>query len=728
LGVAVPGSVTGDTPTQTADKIVAAKAFILAGATAVAAGLTNISAAAGVLTVTHTAGITGNGTGDVGALAASATSSQVTFTAGVQTTQGVAGVAAKAEDKGAHGVATGDVDITDANAASTTAAGTITSVSLSQYGAATINSGALNTITLAGVGTSVAETAGALTTATSKTLTLNLNDADTTGAVTLDSDHTTVNIVSNGASATGKNDLAGFTASGATAINISGTSKVELTQTIKSNVVITDTGTGGVTLTNVLDKDTTFVGGVGGDTITLADGTGTKAITTGGGNDTIKFNGVFGTGGSLDAGEGTDTIEMSDTQAVTALGTATFASKVAGLEVLKLDSAVSANSTFDMTKADGINSVTTTGATGGTLTITNASAAFTLTQTALNTQAQSIALGNPTGSADVVNLVFAGADGYSNGANVTTITGVETLNITTLDASTNPLAGGAPPTTPFVSQITAANASTVNISGNVGFNATGMTQTTLTTFDASGVTATGVAGAVTLTTGNLTGSATLTGGAGTNVIDGSATLGTGVTANLTITGGSGTDTLTGGGDADTISGGNGTNTLSGNGGADTITGGANSDLIDGGADADTIDGGAGVDRITGGTGADTITSGTGGDTIVVGTGESIRNNMDIITDLTVNGTGADTIDLPGATAAVPDNPINVSLASSILEALDLATAGNATQTQWFQFGGNTYLIDDVGAGATFDDATDTVIQITGLVSLGGATITNLSVI
>ncbi len=95
LGMPVTGSATGDTPASTASKIVADKVNILAGAAAIAAGITDISAGsvAGTLTITYKNGSSvAAGSGDVAALAASA-SAGISFSAGTEVTKGVAGQA-----------------------------------------------------------------------------------------------------------------------------------------------------------------------------------------------------------------------------------------------------------------------------------------------------------------------------------------------------------------------------------------------------------------------------------------------------------------------------------------------------------------------------------------------------------------------------------------------------------------------------------------------------------
>lgn len=87
-------------------------------------------------------------------------------------------------------------------------------------------------------------------------------------------------------------------------------------------------------------------------------------------------------------------------------------------------------------------------------------------------------------------------------------------------------------------------------------------------------------------------SASLTGGAGDNLLDASAFAGT-----VTLSGLGGNDTLLGGSGHDCLLGGDGDDSLAGNAGNDTLLGGANDDLLVGGSGNNALDGGAGTDRM-----------------------------------------------------------------------------------------------------------------------------------
>jgi Ca2+-binding RTX toxin-like protein len=179
--------------------------------------------------------------------------------------------------------------------------------------------------------------------------------------------------------------------------------------------------------------------------------------------------------------------------------------------------------------------------------------------------------------------------------------------------------------------------------------------------------------------------ATLTGGAGDNVLNAAAfTLG-----GVTLDGGAGNDTLTGGSKADTLTGGTGDDVLKGGAGADrvvetadvhfvltntrltgngtdtlnaveaaTLIGGAGDNVInavaftgvsilDGGAGNDTLTGGAGANTLLGGDGDDTLTGGGGNDNLQGGADHDTLveagNVSFTLGDVKLTGLGTDTL-------------------------------------------------------------------------------------
>lgn len=145
------------------------------------------------------------------------------------------------------------------------------------------------------------------------------------------------------------------------------------------------------------------------------------------------------------------------------------------------------------------------------------------------------------------------------------------------------------------------------------------------------LTATGLSGALTVTTGDAadnaisiltgTGNTTVVGsaaddtvdvnatslaGAATLTLSGSATFSViGLSGDLDASAVTGAVTVSGGSSAQTLTGGSGADSLAGGAGADRIAGGGGADFLDGGADADVLLGGEGDDLLYGG--ADTAT-------------------------------------------------------------------------------------------------------------------------
>jgi S-layer protein len=569
------------------------------------------------------------------------------------------------------------------------------------------------------VGGDGAATAGAFLTMTDATATtLNIN------AVTAKSYDVTA--VVNAATAVNINaavdlQMDALTAGLATAVAISGAGAVTITaDTLAANAVVTSTNTGGVTLSQALLADQQFVGTAssGNDSIGVATAF-TKAITTGAGNDTVTYGGPA-TGGSIDAGEGTDTIAMTAAVAATATGSTTFAGTVSNFEKLEINAATGAAAAINMANADGINSLVLNGVTADALTVTNAAANFTYTNKAAVAFASSIALASATGTSDVVNVVYTATNGFVDTAAMT-IADVETINISTLDADTTAQ------TTKFTAGLTTAAAKTINISGDTGVELAN-TSTALTTVDASGLTGTvAAASGFTWTTGALAASSTIKGSAAaTNTVDFSAA--NTASTFVTYTGGAGDDAVIGSnGLNNVVDLGNGTNAYTQTGvGNATVTGGTGADTISVGTGANTVNvgGGTTANSVTVGAAAGLnviTTTSTGVDTFVLGGIQTAAGYYSSLNGWTVG----DKIDFSGVTAGVSVDAamgakITLGGASTFANYLDAATAGNGSVnaiSNWFQLNGNTYLVIDNNATATFADGVDSVIELVGLVDL-----------
>lgn len=440
-------------------------------------------------------------------------------------------------------IAGGDVDVLDVNRADATKAGTITTVSLDNFAAAVVNSGALTTLNLSGKGASVnAGTLGALTTPANTALAVNVNGLTTTGTVTVDSDIKTLNVAASTAAST-----INLLTNGATALNISGDAKLTLTgQTAVAKQVITVTNTAGAVLGTALATDAKFTGGAGADSILLA--ATTKSQDMGAGDDVVTVSvTALGAGGSVNGGAGTDTL-VANTNGSNFIADPAFG----GFETLRVAGAAAQGSH----NANGFSAIEVGVLGGGAATFTSVAANVGLTMLASPTAATTVTLANATGTADVFGLTLK-SDGDLTAGSVT-VAGVETVNITNTDSLTTTASGI---NTNTITLVTNA-AKTVTVSGNAGLTITNDAgNTAITSFDASAVTgaaADAAALAVTFVSNNAT-----------------------VGAVVTIKGGSGNDSLTGNAaNKDVIDGGAGDDTIAYGGGADEFTGGAGADIFD----------------------------------------------------------------------------------------------------------------------------------------------------
>ena len=249
---------------------------------------------------------------------------------------------------------------------------------------------------------------------------------------------------------------------------------------------------------------------------------------------------------------------------------------------------------------------------------------------------------------------------------------------------------------------------------------------------------------------------------GSNVAGGDTIVATG--SSNTITDGGGANHITANGAADTITVGslaNGANvttaqTIHASGAGDTIT--FSSTGADGVAftytAASTVDGGSANLGIGSN---DTVTFGTngaGGSQTVVLTGDvtggtSASYVFTTLKNVVVGGGDSITLHNAGiaditAGATLGASQVNVAGAASLAAALDLAAATAAMSQQglgagkaagyipagtgvadWFQYGGNTYIVEAVNTGSsaathTALGANDIVVEIVGLVNLSGS--------
>jgi S-layer protein len=582
----------------------------------------------------------------------------------------------------------------------------LTSVSLkANTGVATITANGLTALTL----TNNAQNATVTSAAGTRALTVNLNKA--TAGTIADGEATTLTVKNSGSASSGVTlnaakatsvtldaatsanlTVADVNIAAATTLTATGAGKVTVsaTSTVTALTTVDASGsTGGLVVTPALGNAVTVTGGAGADTVTL--GATTKTITMGAGNDTVKLSAgttALGTGGTIDAGDGTDTLAMAADDVNTASGGTTFETKISNFEEVELNAAGTAGVAVNMANLDDINKLKVSADIAQVVTVSNMASGGTVSYTAAAAQTAASTIGvlnANTGTDDSLNISISSTAGRN--INTLTIADVETINIASDDSAltiTN---------ISHTASLTATSVKTIKVSGDAGLALTN-TATTVTSFDASAVTG----GSVSWTTGALAAAATVTGSATrANTIDTSAS-----SKVMTVTGGSGVDTITTGAGADVI------NTAAGN------------DVISAGAGNDTINAGAGDDSITTGTGLDVVTGGDGADTFTLSVNAN-GNTYATITDaaktdiLTFVDKGTETF---------TTTKITLADTAAFQDFLDAAAAGDGSTNgaiKWFQYGGNTYVVEDMAAANTFQNGTDLVVKLTGAVDLSTAT-------
>ena len=145
----------------------------------------------------------------------------------------------------------------------------------------------------------------------------------------------------------------------------------------------------------------------------------------------------------------------------------------------------------------------------------------------------------------------------------------------------------------------------------------------------------------------------------------------------------------------------------------------------------TIKGGSAADTLTASTVSVTLTGGAGADSFnaaaaVVGTATPAGIVVTTITDATA---GDKIIFANLGTEVFTSTKINVSTATALIggttNALDLAAAAADSTTNgqitWFQYAGDTYVVQELGANAAVIGTDDIVVKLTGLIDLSTAT-------
>lgn len=711
-----------------------AQTFTAAATTAITLTETDATAGAnagGLVTVNGGSSVTVNETMTNATTGTTATTGAITVNGGAGTTSVTLNQQATTGTTAIGSVTEGAIIINDVNAGSTTKAGVIASVTLSNFaGGAAINDNGLTSLTLSGKGGTVTVT-DALNTASPPpvtTLGLNLNGLSSSGASIVDFNNelTTLNVALGASSS-----LQGFTDTGLKTLNLSGTGTLSLGGIGASVTTLTVTGAAGLggagaalslagtgivafaptstgTINVQLATTQTFVGGAGTDIVTLT-GDQTKAVTAGSAtNNEVILSGAGAT--------------------FTAANTFT---NVTGFEILGVNSGSSGQ--FDLSKLPSVHAIDVQGAGAAGVTFTKIAAGTTLS------------IDGPVGG----NVIFQAADstGAADSATLNVGTATETAGIVTgnqvtlldnvnfgIGTVTINSEGVANATTPYVNTLTTLNDSELTSLTFTGANGTIIGTLTDNASIVSITNSSGGAATVSgWTTTQLT-SLTLNGGVALGLAD---SAGTGITINGGTDNSNVTLNLThAGAFADTISLGNGTNVVNDTGavGTESITVGSGANMIAAGTLSNLITVGATGTKaesvVLQLAAANVVTFGahTGVDNVTVAAHGATPTA--VITGLNAAAGSADTITFASDAAAgmVSDYStanINAYATANNLDATQLSTSIAAVLSATgdnlalhgvgeFTFQGNTYLVEQAAAAGTAIGAGDTVVELTGV--------------
>ena len=705
-------------------------------------------------TVTNTSGnqgaditVFGGSTVDVTETAGNAVNSTVTFGAvdvhGTESTNEVtvSETARQAASSTQPGVTDDSIAVSDVNASSPTDAGTITSISASNYTVLGIADNNLQTLDLTGGSGNIIIDNSGLDAPTNTTLALTMNGL--TGGTLDDADiYTTLNVTTVGKNST----LANITDSALTNLTIAGSAVMTLTSTAGLTALDTVTVSGGAGVRADFSSPTvsaidtsattgastitmnagnaTFSGGAGVDTVTTTSAAPSQAISLGAGDDSLTLGSNILPTAPVSGGTGVDTLTMDATFAATSSGSSAFAQVVSGFEKLRLTGATNQTVDLDVLGISGAvstragNGMTLTNlVNGGTLTLTGAGTAYTIANAAFN-----------AGTNDVINLTLSDNSGAGVAFASTGITAskVETVAITTVD-------GQLTPSGSFNDSVTLLgnSAKTITVTGNAGLTLTA-TDTAATKVDASGISL----GGFTFTSGALQAASVIKGSQlGSNTVDFSA-----ANAVVTYTGGSGDDNITAtNSQANVVSLGDGDNSYNSQAGNQTVTAGSGNDTViattgnnsvslgDGNnsftatSGNNTYTGGDGVDTVTLGGGTNSVTLGAGANTLSLTAANTSLSSLTTVLDPTAGDTisfanfGTETF---GTTAVTSGTQTLQGFADAVVQA-----GGNASVNGhfgWFQFGGDTYLAESRHNGTTtpgFQAGTDFMVKLSGLEDL-----------
>lgn len=601
-----------------------------------------------------------------------------------------------------------NVKVTDGS----TAADQVTTVSVNGNLAtkAVLTGKAISTVSLSNTAVATDITNAAATGKATLALTLDNVTAGATSVITdTANEYKTINVTASGKASSTK--LAG---TAATDLTVAGAANLTLDASGLTNLAtVTLNGSGNFTSASLNGGTVTAINAAastGTNTVTMD---ATKATYVGGsGIDTLKLAAVPTK--SVDGGAGAaDVLELAAVADLSTV-TSTALANAKNFEILGLSGAYGTNadagkSTLDLsalgTAFTGVQIDSTTAAEN--LILSNASAATSLTFLAAPAKTTTLNL-KTNGATDSLALTVGAAT--SAAIDLATASDIIAAGQDTVTVVANAdTSGGA---VQHKVKIALDEAASMTVSGKAGVDFTGSTFTKLAT-----VTSTSE-GAIKVALTQTTADSSVTTGAGDDTIVTAAAS----TKAATVNAGNGNNSVTTGAGNDVITSGSGNDTIDAKGGNNTIVAGDGTNSITVGDGNNTITGGTGVDTINVGSGANNLTLGAGNDVVVF---TKASASSAIFTTITSVAAG-DVLNFAavGALANV-DGKLGAALTSGVNDYqtfLNAAAGKGAGVVSWFQFGGDTYIVEDVDTGGAFLAGTDHVVKIVGLVDLSNSVI------
>lgn len=475
--------------------------------------------------------------------------------------------------------------------------------------------------------------------------------------------------------ATGKNtlDLTSIQANAKTA-TITGTGSVDISAaTMKVMTTLTATGNSGGVTAKFNDDAVKVNTGSGKDSITYDEAlVATTEINLGDGNDTLTIAGISAAGAKANGGAGTDTLGVTDGSFLNA-----DAAKVyTGFETLGI---AGGTGKYNMENLPGLTAVSLVStALTGDVVIENAVAGTSLTISSKagtdfavgkNIEYQ---LKDSSGKSDAATLTLAASDssttlnGVANG--VITLPafkadGIETLTVASNISNVDPLLTGGDYTN-TITALSAADVTTLNVTGGANLTIGAITAGALTKINASAS----------------------TGGLSVNV--------SAITQSVEFLGGQGEDTYTSTKAGDTINTGKGMDTINldaGNTASDTLIFAAGDSVLNSDADGHDVINNFGTANL-GGSAMDQIDLGAFGFT---GQQSSAFANKGALAASVVDG--------------------------SVLTQADFFSSGGADRAVAVGTnGGSTYVFIDVNKDGDFNAADDLFLELVGVTDISNA--------